>query len=56
MMDHRPIVMDGLTAIILFVFGLGNFSTEIQQLSDKLVNFAVLGQIPEWQPDADGLA
>ena len=35
MMDHLPILMAGLTAIILFIFGLENFSTEIQQISGE---------------------
>ncbi len=34
-MEQLPIIMAGLTAIILFVFGLENFSSEIQQLSGE---------------------
>ena len=32
-MEFIPVVMAGLTAIILFVFGLENFSAEIEQIS-----------------------
>ena len=32
-MEHLQILMAGLTAIILFIFGLENFSAEIQQIS-----------------------
>lgn len=35
MIEHLPIIMAGVTAIILFVFGLENFSNEIQQLSGE---------------------
>ncbi len=34
-MEHLHIVMAGLTAIILFIFGLENFSAEIEQISGE---------------------
>ncbi|MDX1733608.1 MAG: Na/Pi symporter [Halioglobus sp.] len=34
-MEHLHILMAGLTAIILFIFGLENFSREIEQLSGE---------------------
>jgi len=34
-MEHLTIIMTGLTAIILFIFGLQNFSAEIQQLAGE---------------------
>ncbi len=34
-MEHIHIVMAGLTAVILFVFGLENFSAEIEQISGE---------------------
>ncbi|MDE2888886.1 MAG: Na/Pi cotransporter family protein [Gemmatimonadota bacterium] len=34
-MEYIPVIMAGLTAIILFVFGLENFSTEIEQISGE---------------------
>ena len=34
-MEHIYVIMAGLTAIILFVFGLENFSAEIEQTSGE---------------------
>lgn len=34
-MEHVTILMGGLTAIILFIFGLENFSAEIEQISGE---------------------
>lgn len=34
-MGYIPVIMAGLTAIILFVFGLENFSTEIEKISGE---------------------
>lgn len=34
-MENIPILMAGITAIILFIFGLENFSREIQQISGE---------------------
>ena len=34
-MEHIHIIMAGVTAVILFVFGLESFSTEIEQISGE---------------------
>ena len=34
-MEHIHIIMAGLTAIILFIFGLENFSSEIEKISGE---------------------
>ena len=34
-MEYIHVIMAGLTAIILFVFGLENFSAEIEQISGE---------------------
>ena len=34
-MEHINIIIAGITAVILFVFGLENFSAEIEQISGE---------------------
>lgn len=34
-MEHLNIIIAGITAIILFIFGLDNFSSEIEMISGE---------------------
>ena len=39
-MEHLHIIMAGLTAVILFIFGLESFSQEIERVSGEVITIS----------------